>query len=105
MSPNDAAKSGLEILSEARLRVVWKKDVRPKLRASALADVHFAQDPFHFLAVDINLAEFIRDITTTIDQGRYSSEVSVIVRSAKSKGLLGQLEEQSNDFSLRSASN
>lgn len=75
----------------AQLKLVWKDDVKKKMRASALADLHFAQDPFHFLAIDIHLDRFLRDLRATIEQGRYASEVSIIIRAAKTKGLVRPL--------------
>ncbi len=80
-----------EILTAANMKRIWKEEVRTKLRASTLADLHFAQDPFHWLSIEINLDGFLQSIVDTLSSGRYTAEVCSIVRAAKSKGLVRPL--------------
>jgi hypothetical protein len=69
------------------LKRVWKREVRPVLRAMKFSTPNFAPDPIHYAAYEWGLEALVAALARDLKSGRYSPERGQIVRMAKTIGL------------------
>jgi hypothetical protein len=82
------AKIGLDgIADPALLRKIWKKSIRPKLRAARMSDFVLAHDPLECIAFDYDLSASIDRLCREVMAGGYRPQNVELVRGAKTVGL------------------
>lgn len=78
----------LETIADVSLlKRVWKREVRPVLRAMKFSVPNFAPDPIHYAAYEWGLDALVNALARDLKSGRYSPDRGQIVRMAKSIGL------------------
>lgn len=75
------------IADEALLKHVWKKQIRPSLRALKFDSFNLVPDPIHYAGYEWGLDALVAALSRDLRLGRYSTERAEIVRMAKGSGL------------------
>ena len=81
-------KVGLdEIADVAILRTIWKRNIRPRLRATRLGDFILAHDALDCLALDFALTDTLTRLSQELGAGSYRPQQAEVIRAAKTVGL------------------
>jgi hypothetical protein len=76
-----------DIADAARLRKVWTRSLRSRLRKLPFPDFELGHDPLDYLAFDWDLQDAIATLCRQLQSGDYRASAPEIIRSAKSLGL------------------
>lgn len=69
------------------LCTIWRKTVRPRLRAIPLPEFELAHDPLDYVAFNWDVARLASRLSTEVPAGAYEPTRSETIRAAKSIGL------------------
>lgn len=75
------------IATDALLRTVWKRTIRPALRTGTFSSFYLATDAVQYAGYEWGLSSLLVRLQDELKGGTYSPDAADIVRGAKSRGL------------------